>query len=111
MRRSEAPALVSGVMYIIPKINVFKILQLVTMGIEVAEQVKGPKKGAEKLDYVLEATDAMLPKLEAAIGKDLLRNERVRPFAVRYINAAIDFKNIVEATKALGPEPRASQDE
>ena len=86
------------------KINVFKILQLVTMGIEVAEQIKGPKKGAEKLNYVLTSTDEMLPKLEAAIGKDLLRDERIRPFAVRYINAAVDFKNIVEATRALRPE-------
>lgn len=83
------------------KLNVFKILQLVTMGIEVAEQLKGPKRGEEKLDYVLESTDAMLPKLEAAIGKDLLRDARVRPFAVKYINAAIDLKNIIEAAKEL----------
>ena len=82
------------------KINVFKILQLITMGMEIADGFK-EKKGREKLDYVVDATDAMLPTLEAAIGKDLLNDARVRPFAEKYINAGIELKHIVEDVKGL----------
>ena len=86
------------------KINVFKILQLINMGMEVAESFKG-KKGKEKLDHAVDVAETLLPAVEHLVGKDLLKDERVRPFAERYINAAIDLKNVVEAVQGLKADP------
>lgn len=86
------------------KFDFFKIMQVVTLGMSVAESFKG-KKGKQKLDHALDVADAIIPAVESIVGKDLLKDEKIRPFAETYINAAIALKNAIENAKGLKAEP------
>lgn len=86
------------------KFDFFKVMQLITIGMSAAESFKG-KKGKQKLDHALNVADALIPQVESIIGSDLLKDERIRPFAERYINAGIDLKNIIENVKSLKADP------
>lgn len=86
------------------KFDFFKIMQIVTLGMSVAESFKG-KKGKAKLDHAIDVADALIPAVESIVGKDLLKDEQIRPFAEKYIEAAINLKNIIEQVKGLKAEP------
>ena len=92
------------------KFDFFKIMQIVTLGMSVAESFKG-KKGKEKLDHAIDVADMLIPTVESIVGKDLLKDERIRPFANRYISAAIDLKNIIEQVKGLKADAPVSDSE
>ena len=82
------------------KFDFFKVMQLLTIGMSAAESFKG-KKGKQKLDHALNVADALIPHVESIVGSDLLKDALVRPFAEKYITAAIDLKNVIENAKGL----------
>lgn len=87
------------------KLNVFKILEAVTIGMQFAEQFKGTKTGKEKLELALDKADDFVVLAEGIVGKDLLKEPEIRPLVEDYIAAGVRLKNAVERTKALKASP------
>ena len=86
------------------KFDFVKVLQLINLGMAAAESFKG-KKGKDKLDHAIDVAEILLPHVETIVGKDLLKDERIRPFAEAYVNAGIALKNAIENVKGLKAEP------
>ena len=92
------------------KFDFFKVMQLITIGMSAAESFKG-KKGKQKLDHAINVADALIPHVESIVGSDLLKDERIRPFAEKYVAAAIDLKHIIENIKGLKADAPVSDSE
>lgn len=87
------------------KVNVFKVLGVINMFMELAQGFKERKTGPEKLEYVVEHSTEVLAGVEGLAERDLLKDERVRPFVDKYIAAGKDLVNIVNEVKALKADP------
>lgn len=83
------------------KINIFQVLNLINMGMALVESIKGKKSKQEKIDAAVEAASPFVQALELSFGKDLLKEEKVKPFAEKYISAAKDLVNIIAEVKGL----------
>lgn len=81
--------------------NVFKALQAIQLGMEFAELWKSSKSKAERLDLALDKADDFIVTAEGLVGKDLLREEKVRTLAEQYISVGIQLQKAIEETKAL----------
>lgn len=84
------------------KINIFQILNFITMGMQVVESFKGPKKTkTERINSAIDIASPFVQALEASLGKDLLKEDKIKPLVESYITAAKTLVNGIQEFKDL----------
>jgi len=87
------------------KLDVFKVLEAIRMGMEFAELFRAKKSKQERLDLALDKADDFIVTAEGLVGKDLLKEDKVRVLAEEYVAIGIKLSKAVEEVKALRADP------
>lgn len=67
--------------------------------VNAVEEIKDAK-GSAKLAKVKEAVEAGLPAVEAAVDRDLLKDDKVNEAFDNFVSAYVSFQNALAAAKA-----------
>jgi len=79
------------------------------MGMVLVERIKGKSTKQERIDEAIDQAAPFVEALEMTFGKDLLKQEEIKPLVVDYITAAKTLVNGIDRFKNLRvkPEPEA----
>lgn len=83
------------------KFDVFKILQAINIGMSIAETFREKKSKIERLQHAKAVAAPLVSALEAALGKDLLHEEKIEPLVDEYVAIVIKLSKAVDEVKAL----------
>lgn len=83
------------------KINIFQILNIVNMSMVLVESIKGKNTKQEKIDTAIDLAAPFVQALESSFGRDLLREEGIKPLVESYITAAKSLVNGIQKFKDL----------
>ena len=83
------------------KINLFQILNIINMAMVVVESIKNKPTKQAKIDEALNVAAPFVQALETTLGKDLLREEKIKPLVESYITAAKTLVNGIQEFKQL----------
>lgn len=83
------------------KINVFQILNIVNMSMVLVESIRGKKTKQEKIDIAIDLASPFVQALEMSFGKNLLKEEAIKPLVEDYISAAKTLVNGIQKFKDL----------
>lgn len=83
------------------KLDMFKVLGAIQQGMEFAELFKSKKTKTERLELALDKADDFVVTAEGLVGKDLIKEDSIRPLAEEYIAVGIKLAKAVDAVKAL----------
>lgn len=83
------------------KLDFFKVLAAIQQGMAFAELFRSKKTGKERLALALDKADDFIVTAEGLVGKDLLKEEKVRVLAEEYIAIGIKLSKAVDEAKAL----------
>jgi hypothetical protein len=84
-----------------PKFDVFKVLSLIQKGMTIAEKLRATKSGKERFEIAVDHADGLMQELEGVIGKDLLKDDAIKPLVDEYVAIGIKLSKTVERVKAL----------
>lgn len=76
-----------------------KILGYVSKGMEIAQKIGVGKSKEEKVQIAIDEASDLLGLAEEVANQDLLKDERLRPFIDKYVEAG---KNLVNKIHELG---------
>lgn len=85
------------------KIDITKLIQLVGIGMSVAEKIRGAKGGKEKEAAVISAVQESVPAVEGVTGLDFVNDPALNALLAAYIAARVDLANGIAAAKQLKP--------
>jgi hypothetical protein len=91
------------------KFDIFKILNAINLGIDIAGKFKKhggvAPTGPEKLQIAKESAAPLINAMEGVIGKDLIKEERIAPLVDDYVAIVIKLSKAVAEVKALKADP------
>jgi hypothetical protein len=87
------------------KVNLFQILNIINMSMALVEMIKGKGTKQERIDTAIDAASPFVQALEMTLGKDLLKEEAIKPLVVDYITAAKSLVNGIQKFKELKVTP------
>lgn len=89
------------------KIDMFKVAALALKGMEIVQAIGNAKGKEAKINAAIEKSTDMLAGAELVTNKDLLKDERLKPFLEEYFTATKALVNklheLEEDAKALKP--------
>jgi hypothetical protein len=83
------------------KVNLFQILNIINMAMAVVETIKSKGSKQEKIDTAVDLAAPFVQGLEVTFGKDLLKEEGIKPLVEEYITAAKSLVNGIQKFKDL----------
>lgn len=84
------------------KIDITKLIQLVGVGMNVAEKIKNAH-GKEKEAAVIAGVQQSVPQIEEITGVDFVNDPALNALMQNYISARVALSNGVANAKALKP--------
>ena len=83
------------------KINIFQILNVISMAMAVVESIKSKTTKTERIEAAIDIAGPFVQALEVNFGKDLLREDEIKPLVEEYITAAKTLVNGIQKFKDL----------
>jgi hypothetical protein len=85
----------------IKKVNIFQILNIINMAMAVVESIRSAGSKEEKINTAINLAGPFVQGLEITFGKDILREEKIKPLVENYITAAKTLVNGIAEFKNL----------
>lgn len=83
----------------------FQILNIITMAMTAVEAIKGKPTKKERIESAIDIAGPFVQALEVSFGKDLLRQDNIKPLVEEYISAAKTLVNGIQKFKDLKVKP------
>lgn len=83
------------------KVNLFQILNVINMAMAAVESIRSAGSKEEKINTAIDLAAPFIQGLEATFGKDLLKEESIKPLVEEYITAAKSLVNGIQKFKDL----------
>lgn len=83
------------------KVNIFQILNVINMAMVMVENIKGKRTKTERIETAIDLAAPFVQALEVNFGKELLREENIKPLVEDYITAAKTLVNGIQRFKDL----------
>lgn len=83
------------------KINYFQILNIINMSMVLVESIKSKVTKTERIEAAVDLAAPFVQALEMSFGKDLLKQDDIKPLVTDYITAAKTLVNGIERFKNL----------
>lgn len=82
------------------KINIFQILNIINMAMQVVEGMKSKNK-YERIETAIDVAGPFVAALEDAFGKEMLKEQEIKPLVEEYITSAKNLVNGIQRFKNL----------
>lgn len=83
------------------KINMFQILNIINLAMMGVEALKGKKTKQERIEAAVDLAAPFVQALELTFGKNLLKEQMIKPLVEDYITAAKTLVNGIQKFKDL----------
>lgn len=87
------------------KIDIFQILNIINLAMAVVQRIKDAGSKEEKIETAIDLAAPLVQGLEQTFGKDLLREEGIKPLVEEYITAAKTLVNGIQKFRDLKVTP------
>ena len=87
------------------KINIFQILNIINLAMVMVESIKSKVTKEERIEEAIDLATPFVQALEVTFGKDLLKEDEIKPLVEDYITAAKTLVNGIQKFRDLKVEP------
>ena len=87
------------------KIDIFQILNIINLAMAVVQKIGAVGTKQEKIETAIDLAAPLVQGLEQTFGKDLLREEGIKPLVEEYITAAKTLVNGIQKFRDLKVTP------
>lgn len=87
------------------KVDIFQILNIINLAMAVVEKIRSAGTREEKIETAVDLAAPLVQGLEQTFGRDLLREEGIKPLVEEYITAAKTLVNGIQKFRDLKVTP------